>query len=57
LIKNQTYFGLCANPFEKITGVGRILEGICVKHVFELLKLNELKLEVFDRDLCKKPPI
>jgi hypothetical protein len=37
--------------------VGRILEGICVKHVFELLKLNELKLEVFDRDLCKKPPI
>lgn len=46
--KNKsTYFGLYANPFEKIAGVGRILEEICIKYAFDMLKLSKLKLEVF----------
>ena len=52
-------FGLYANPFEKIAGVGRVLEEICIKYAFEFLKLTKLKLEVFEdnkkaRNLYKK---
>ncbi len=42
-----TDFGLYANPFEKIPGVGRILEEICIKYAFDILNLKTLKLEVF----------
>ena len=49
--ENKTcYFGLYANPFEKIAGVGRILEEICIKYTFEVLKLIKLKLEVFEEN-------
>ena len=43
----EAFFGLYANPFEKITGVGSILEEICIKYAFDILKLIKLKLEVF----------
>ena len=36
-----------ANPFEKIVGVGRILEEVCLKYAFEILSLDKIKLEVF----------
>ena len=52
-------FGLYANPFEKTVGIGRILEELCIKYVFEILKFKKLKLEVFTenkqvRNLHKK---
>jgi len=40
-------FGLYASPFEKIVGVGRILEEVSISYAFNELKLNILKLEVF----------
>jgi len=43
----ECYFGLYANPFEKMAGVGRILEEVSIKYIFNMLKLNKLKLEVF----------
>jgi len=43
-------FGLYANPFEKIAGVGRILEEVCIEYAFEFLKLTKLKLEVFEEN-------
>ena len=43
-----TDFGLYANPFEKIAGVGRILEECCIKYAFDILKLDKIKLEVFE---------
>ena len=49
-----TDFGLYSNPFEKVAGVGRILEEICIKYAFELLKLDTLKLEVFDENIQVK---
>ena len=57
--KKECEFGLYANPFEKIAGVGRILEEICIKYVFEFLTLTKLKLEVIEenekaRSLYKK---
>ncbi len=57
--KKECEFGLYANPFEKIAGVGRILEEICIKYTFNILKLKKLKLEVFEdniqvRNLHKK---
>lgn len=42
-----TDFGLYANPFEKVAGVGRILEEVCIKYAFDILNLKTLKLEVF----------
>ncbi len=44
-------FGLYANPFEKIAGVGRILEEVCIKYAFNILKLKTLKLEVFSENI------
>ena len=49
--KKQSYFGLYANPFEKMAGIGRVLEEICLKYVFDFLVLNKLKLEVFSDNL------
>jgi len=43
-----TDFGLYANPFEKVAGVGRILEECCIKYAFEILKLDTMMLEVFN---------
>ncbi len=43
-------FGLYANPFIKTAGIGRILEEICIKYVFDVLKLKKLKLEVFSEN-------
>jgi UDP-4-amino-4,6-dideoxy-N-acetyl-beta-L-altrosamine N-acetyltransferase len=45
--RKECDFGLYANPFEKIAGIGRILEEISIKYAFDNLKLNKLKLEVF----------
>jgi len=50
IINKCTYFGLYANPFIKLTGVGRILEEICISYVFEVLKFYKLKLEVFSKN-------
>lgn len=52
-------FGLYANPFEKVAGIGRILEECCIKYAFEILKLDKMMLEVFSdnvqvRNLHKK---
>jgi len=46
----ETFFGLYANPFEKVAGVGRILAEVCIKYVFDILKLDKLKLEVFSEN-------
>jgi len=48
--KKECEFGLYANLFEKIAGVGRILEEVCIKYAFDILKLNKLKLEVFEEN-------
>ncbi|WP_188109967.1 UDP-4-amino-4,6-dideoxy-N-acetyl-beta-L-altrosamine N-acetyltransferase [Sulfurimonas hydrogeniphila] len=45
--KRECYFGLYANPFEKIAGVGQVLEQLCINYVFKNLKFKKLKLEVF----------
>jgi UDP-4-amino-4,6-dideoxy-N-acetyl-beta-L-altrosamine N-acetyltransferase len=57
--KKECDFGLYSNPFIKLAGVGRVLEEICIKYAFDILKLNKLKLEVFEenkqvRNLHKK---
>ena len=49
--KKSSYFGLYANPFEKIPGVGKILEATCLKYVFDLLKFKKIKLEVFSNNV------
>lgn len=41
-------FGLYANPFELITGAGRILEEVAVSYAKDYLKLSVLNLEVFE---------
>ncbi|MBL0703300.1 MAG: UDP-4-amino-4,6-dideoxy-N-acetyl-beta-L-altrosamine N-acetyltransferase [Sulfurospirillum sp.] len=46
-----TEFGLYANPFKKMLGVGRILEELSIKYIFDILKLNRIKLEVFSNNL------
>ena len=46
--KKECEFGLYANPYEKIVGVGRILEEVSIKYAFDILKLKKLKLEVFN---------
>ncbi len=55
----EIYFGLYANPYIKIAGIGRILEQISIDYAFNKLKVNKLKLEVFEdniqvRNLHKK---
>ena len=48
--QKECEFGLYANPFEKIAGVGKILEEVCIKYAFNILKLQTLKLEVFSEN-------
>ena len=43
----ECYFGLYANPFEKISGIGQTLGEVCLKYILDLLSLNIIKLEVF----------
>lgn len=45
--KLQSEFGLYANPFVSIPGIGRVLEEVSLYYAFEKLKLNCLKLEVY----------
>lgn len=59
LIKYEVDFGLYANPMSKIAGIGRILEEISIDFAFNTLKVEKLKLEVFEdniqvRNLHKK---
>ena len=49
-VKKQCYFGLYSNPFNKIVGVGGIIEEACLKYIFDLLKLKKIKLEVFSNN-------
>ncbi len=44
--QKECEFGLYANPYKKLVGVGKILEEICIKYAFNILKLKKLKLEV-----------
>lgn len=43
----SVFFGLYGNPFNKIAGVGRILERIVKKYIFNILNFSKLELEVF----------
>lgn len=50
-IKNRhAYFGIYANPEEKIKDAGKILGKILLKLTFEYLKLHSLKLEVLENN-------
>ena len=46
-VNRESHFGLYANPFEKIAGIGQTLGGVCLKYILDLLNLNKIKLEVF----------
>jgi UDP-4-amino-4,6-dideoxy-N-acetyl-beta-L-altrosamine N-acetyltransferase len=48
--KNEVLFGLYTNIYEKITGLGRILEEVCIKYSFDIMKIKKLKLEVFSNN-------
>jgi UDP-4-amino-4,6-dideoxy-N-acetyl-beta-L-altrosamine N-acetyltransferase len=57
--KKSSDFGLYDNPVEKIPVVGKILEAVSLKYVFDLLEFKKIKLEVFSNivkaiDLYKK---
>ena len=57
--KKSSDFGLYANPVKRILDAGKILEAVCLKYVFDLLKFKKIKLEVFSNnvkaiDLYKK---
>ncbi|MBT5491830.1 UDP-4-amino-4,6-dideoxy-N-acetyl-beta-L-altrosamine N-acetyltransferase, partial [bacterium] len=49
--QKECYFGLYANPFINIAGVGSILEEVCIKYIFDILKLDKLKLEVLEENI------
>ena len=46
-INRESYFGLYANPFERMAGTGQTLGEVCLKYILDLLNLNKIKLEVF----------
>lgn len=46
-IKKEAFFGIYANPFEKLHGMGKTLLQSGIKYAFDILKLEKLKLEVF----------
>jgi len=57
--KKECESGLYTNPFKKISGRGKLLIEVWIKYAFNVLKLNKLKLEVFEenekaRNLYKK---
>jgi len=47
-LNNAADFGLYANPFESISGAGRILEETALSYAKQQLNLSVLKLEVFE---------
>ena len=46
--QGHAYYGIYANPFERIPGAGRILDKIAIEIAFGLLDLHTLKLEVME---------
>ena len=44
--QKECEFGLYVNPYKKLVGARKILNDICIKYVFNILKLKKLKLEV-----------
>jgi len=52
--KKSSYFRMYVNPFEKIPAVGRDLEAICLKYVFDLLKLEVFEDNTQVGNLYKK---
>lgn len=59
ITKYEADFGFYANPSSKIVGIGRILENVSIDFAFNTLKVEKLKLEVFEdniqvRNLHKK---
>jgi len=59
LDKKEIFYGMYANPYSKILGIGRILNEISIDFAFNFLKAKKLKLEVFEdnfqvRNLHKK---
>jgi UDP-4-amino-4,6-dideoxy-N-acetyl-beta-L-altrosamine N-acetyltransferase len=49
--KTSAEFGLYSNPYNKIPGVGRILEEVAIDYAFKNLKIKKLKLEVFAENI------
>ncbi|RUM45338.1 MAG: UDP-4-amino-4,6-dideoxy-N-acetyl-beta-L-altrosamine N-acetyltransferase [Hydrogenimonas sp.] len=47
----SAYFGLYANPYCKLAGIGRILETISIDYAFNTLHLTVLKLEVLSNNI------
>ena len=51
-VKNKVAdFGLYVNPDIKVSGIGSILEKVCIEYAFDKLKIETLKLEVFSDNL------
>lgn len=48
LEQRHTYFGIYANPYDRIPGAGRILGNLVIKLAFDMLDLHTLKLEVLE---------
>ncbi|WP_367301901.1 UDP-4-amino-4,6-dideoxy-N-acetyl-beta-L-altrosamine N-acetyltransferase [Campylobacter sp. P255] len=44
-------FGFYANPFSKISGLGRILEHISIYYAFKIKNYSFLQLQVFDNNI------
>ncbi len=51
LRNRNAYFGIYANPEDKVLGAGVVLGTAVLKLVFEVLGLHTLKLEVFESNL------
>ncbi|MAC83418.1 MAG: UDP-4-amino-4,6-dideoxy-N-acetyl-beta-L-altrosamine N-acetyltransferase [Arcobacter sp.] len=48
---NSCYFGLYGASNSNVRGLGRILEEISINYTFNVLKVNKLKLEVFEDNI------
>ncbi len=46
--QRHAYFGIYANPFNKIPGAGSVLCKLAIKLVFKILSFHTLKLEVME---------
>ena len=44
----RAYFGIYANPETQMKGIGKLLDNLAVKIVFEILNFHSLKLEVIE---------
>ncbi len=44
----HAYMGLYTNPFQKVSGVGKILGRLVIRLAFDILDLHTLKLEVME---------